>query len=158
LVGLDGSDQKYTVYRDLLCHHSTYFDRLLNGGFKEAGQDLVRLMEVDSKAFQSFFYWLNTGMIDLYPDPNDLDARGCAGHVVRAYIFADLSWRPSFQERHLERPIPRRRDQQEACSGQFVPNLRQHSRRRSAAEITCRYWLRELQYQALQEGAYRGLP
>lgn len=62
----------------------------------------MRLVDVDPKAFQSFFYWLNTGMINLYLDSSGLNTRGFAGHVVKAYIFSDYHGVQKFKNAVLD--------------------------------------------------------
>lgn len=99
MVGPAGAEKECSVYRGLLCHHSKYFDRLLNGGFKEAGSDTLRLTDVDTGAFKTFFYWLNSGHIDCFDD-SELDVEETWDKAVNAYIFADFH-----QVRYLKNAI-----------------------------------------------------
>lgn len=64
VIGPDNSETEYHIYKGVLCHNSTYFDRMLNGKFLEAGSSALRLQDVDVDAFHRFFYWLNTGSLD----------------------------------------------------------------------------------------------
>jgi len=49
VVGQEGSAKEYQVYRGLLCYHSKYLSRMLNGGFKEAGSEKLELADVYRK-------------------------------------------------------------------------------------------------------------
>ncbi|KAF2820412.1 hypothetical protein CC86DRAFT_387440 [Ophiobolus disseminans] len=88
VIGPEGSEKKYQIYRGLLCFHSKYIDRMLNGGFKEAGLGVLHLGDVDHEDFQNFFYWLNTGIVACGDHPK-LDNHKFFAKIVKAYIFAD---------------------------------------------------------------------
>lgn len=77
------------VYRGLLCYHSTYFDRMLNGEFAEAAQDPLRLSHVNLTAFRTFFYWTNTGLVNFYHSDGTMSATLRPMRAVEAYILAD---------------------------------------------------------------------
>jgi hypothetical protein len=101
-IGPPGAERDFHIYRQLLCSHSKYFDKMLNGGFKEASQDTAKVADIDVHAFQCFFYWLNTGVVHI--DMADCldkakgetdDEKDCIrfeyvwGNVIDAYIMAD---------------------------------------------------------------------
>jgi len=64
-VGPDDAKKKFKIYRGLLCHFSSYFDRMLNGSFREGGSTYLRLNDTDADTFNVFYYWLNSGVLDL---------------------------------------------------------------------------------------------
>lgn len=65
---LVGSDEKrYAVHRALLCYYSPYFTAALNGSFKEADEDALKLKNTGHKVFDIFLHWLYTQTL---PEPN----------------------------------------------------------------------------------------
>jgi hypothetical protein len=97
VVGPDGATTSFQVYRGLLCHHSKYFDRMLNGGFKEAGSNKLRLTDVAVDVFRSFFYWLNTGTVDFSFGVEDVTTYGRWKNAIQVYIFADFHEVPTLR-------------------------------------------------------------
>ena len=51
---------KYQLFKDHLCTASPYFERALNGGMIEAGNQSISLPHVDVDTFECFCYWLHT--------------------------------------------------------------------------------------------------
>lgn len=103
-IGPGGATTNLQVYRGLLCHHSMYFDRMLNGGFSEAGEKVVRLPNVNVQAFRSFFHWINARIVDLAPDDESTheDAWSAWEQVTEAYIFADFHQANAFRNAVLD--------------------------------------------------------
>lgn len=91
------AEKSFSVYRQLLCSSASYFDKLLNGGFAEAGSDPIRLKDVSVKTFQSFYLWLNSGYIDLVDGVTSGKICQAWHHVIDAYIFADFYDVPAFK-------------------------------------------------------------
>lgn len=50
--------QKFIISKVLICSRSKYFDRALNGPFKESKQNEVELHDVDIQSVQALLYWL----------------------------------------------------------------------------------------------------
>jgi len=61
LVGPD--EKRYTVHKSLLTAQSEYFDRALNGKFKEADEQTIRLTEESPDAFDLLIGWLYQGQL-----------------------------------------------------------------------------------------------
>jgi hypothetical protein len=61
---------------------------MLNGGFKEAGLDTL-LVDINTDAFNSFFYWLNSRSVYCKHDATKDHAYYLWESAVQAYIFAD---------------------------------------------------------------------
>jgi len=55
----------FNIPKDVLCHHSRYFDCCLNGAFKEARENQVILEEDSVEAFQLIIHWIFTGNLAL---------------------------------------------------------------------------------------------
>jgi hypothetical protein len=85
-----GSEREYQVHRGLLCYHSKYFDRLLNGGFKEAGSKMVSLVDVDVDVFRTFYYWLNSGLVDCSDINIALSEKAKWTAMLKVYAFTDF--------------------------------------------------------------------
>lgn len=85
VVGPDDATKQFNIHRGLLCYHSEYFARLLNGSFKEAGSDTLGLADVRVDTFETFFYWIYVGVVEY--GRNGTSQSWFKG--VRAYIFAD---------------------------------------------------------------------
>lgn len=77
----------FGIHRGLLCHHSSYFDRALNGGFKEAVEGEVILADEDPTIFTRFNEWLYTGAILLGKIETERDIPYPV--LVKLYIFAE---------------------------------------------------------------------
>jgi hypothetical protein len=75
---------------------------MLNGGFKEAGLDSLRLSKVNPDAFYSFFYWLNSGLVYCKHGATKNDAYPLWTSIVQAYIFADFHGVQGFKNALLD--------------------------------------------------------
>lgn len=49
---------KFHLHKTILCHHSIYFRKALDGGFKEQTDKVVNLPEDDTEAFVLFVRWI----------------------------------------------------------------------------------------------------
>lgn len=102
-----GSDVKaYTVHKDILVHHSEYFEKALRNDWQEAQDRIVVLSDVDPVTFDLFLNWTQQHMLrldvarasledvdDEYEDASpsmDLDNDG--GNATRTVSFAHGSW------------------------------------------------------------------
>jgi len=71
---------------------------MLNGSFREGGSTYLRLNDTDADTFNVFYYWLNSGVLDL------ADSKGLQvwKKVMKAYVFADFHQAPVFKNAVLE--------------------------------------------------------
>lgn len=84
----------FQVYRRLLCHHSSLFDKLLGAQPEHALIDLT----CEAHTFRLFFRWLNTGSLADYGFPSWPD-------VVDLYLFAEQFGVPALQNHTLDMSI-----------------------------------------------------
>lgn len=91
IVGPEGATREFQVYRGLICHHSEYFDRMLNGSFREAQSESLRLEEVQVEMFHHFYDWMNTGAFDIdgYTKDEIRSKTSLPEVIAKLYIFAD---------------------------------------------------------------------
>lgn len=61
LVKVGPEEQKFTIHKGLLCAVSTYFKAALEGGFKEAEEQMINMPEDDVEVFEHFQLWVYTG-------------------------------------------------------------------------------------------------
>ena len=61
--------KRYLIHKDLLTTQSEFFDRALNGNFKEAEQNLIYLEEESPAAFDLLVGWLYEGRIPIIGPP-----------------------------------------------------------------------------------------
>ncbi|MCJ1469512.1 hypothetical protein MMC07_008145 [Pseudocyphellaria aurata] len=83
-VGPDNTS--FGIHRGLLCHHSSYFDRALNGNFREAVEGEVVLADEDPSLFARFNEWLYTGVFLLN---NEIGQDIPFEILVDLYVFAE---------------------------------------------------------------------
>ncbi|KAJ9643106.1 hypothetical protein H2199_004630 [Coniosporium tulheliwenetii] len=57
-VEVGGEKKPFIVHKDLLCYWSKYFDKALNGPFKEGGKDTIAITDVPPVVFARFLQWL----------------------------------------------------------------------------------------------------
>ncbi|KAF2843045.1 hypothetical protein M501DRAFT_1053824 [Patellaria atrata CBS 101060] len=72
LVGPD--ERKFHLYKARLAKESPYFDKMFNGGFKEATEREGHLAKVPSTTFAIFANWLYTRVIEI-PSSGEADVR-----------------------------------------------------------------------------------
>jgi hypothetical protein len=101
-VGLDNAKKKYRVYRGLLCHFSGYFDRMLNGSFKESGSTYLHLRDIDADTFHVFYYWLNSGIVDHSIGNKLLTHDDYWEKITALYVFADFHQADVFRNSVLD--------------------------------------------------------
>ncbi|KAI4953693.1 hypothetical protein J4E91_002541 [Alternaria rosae] len=94
-VGPDEAKKKFKIYRGLLCHFSSHFDRMLNGPFREGSSIYLRLRDVDAEIFSIFYCWLNSGLVHC---GDSLAWKS----LTDAYIFADYHQSPLFRSAVLD--------------------------------------------------------
>ena len=76
----------FTVHKSLLIGSAPFFKAALEGDFMEATEQKIEMLDVSSKVFQRFMFWMYT--VSLTADGED--ARDLSYEVlVRLYIFGD---------------------------------------------------------------------
>ncbi|PVH88242.1 hypothetical protein DL98DRAFT_628101 [Cadophora sp. DSE1049] len=100
----------FTVPKDLLCQNSKFFDRALNGKFKEGVEQTIRLPEDTVMAFQMMLQWIYTGNITISQDWDE-DMSVITGIYLDFFKLADKidllgPLTPMFQKfrNHLQGP------------------------------------------------------
>ncbi|KAI9876477.1 MAG: hypothetical protein M1830_006433 [Pleopsidium flavum] len=84
-----GSEKRnFGIHKDLLKHHSTYFDAALTGTFKESQEGLVLLPEDSPDVFELFVNWLYTQAF--FWGKEDTEDLMTWRNLVQLYVFADL--------------------------------------------------------------------
>jgi hypothetical protein len=99
----DGSANKYTVSKALLCNASDYFSKALNGAFVEASLQSLKLPGCDTVTFESFLYWLCHRYFpvgfELAAPGHDVahkQSRQCV--LIKLWCFADEHLIPNLQD------------------------------------------------------------
>ncbi|MCJ1263938.1 hypothetical protein MMC22_003809 [Lobaria immixta] len=85
-VKVGPENTSFGIHRALLCHNSSYFDRALNGGFKEAVEGEVILADEDPATFTRFNEWLYSGTVLL---GNETEKDIHYKTLMNLYIFAE---------------------------------------------------------------------
>jgi len=99
--------QHYHLHKALLTHHSEYFNKALNGPWKESKEKAVTLDDVDTIAVDIFVHWLYTQQIPdnrdtlqmtrrFGSDPGDDD--GPITGYTKALVFGDRFLVPAFRQ------------------------------------------------------------
>ena len=82
-IAVVGEKQKeFTLYTDVACRSSKFFQAALSKGWKESLQNRVTLREITTIHFQACLQWLSTN------DPSHLEAIS-RGRAVDLYILGD---------------------------------------------------------------------
>ncbi|KAL2064768.1 hypothetical protein VTL71DRAFT_3907 [Oculimacula yallundae] len=80
----------FNLPKDFLCLNSKFFDRALNGKFKEGVERVIRLPEDTVMAFQMMLQWIYTGNIKLATDMSSSLARAeTTGFYLEFFKLAD---------------------------------------------------------------------
>lgn len=91
---LIGAEEKhFTVHKDILFQHSTFFTAALNGEFREAKERPIRLPETDPEAFAIFAQWAYRNEL-IVMEEEDFESDSPGRHqerqlYIRTYILAD---------------------------------------------------------------------
>lgn len=104
VVGTDDKARIFEVFKDPLCHYSSYFHAMLNSDFKEAQERFVELREDDPEVNSAFHYFLFRGSLyspieiidpesDDYAERTDvaLDPRA----LIEVWLFGDARGIPA---------------------------------------------------------------
>jgi hypothetical protein len=98
IITTDGSE--FQIHRGLLCFHSEYFRKLLEGPFTEGGSEKQTLSDVSCDTFTMFYNWMYTGTVVNSTEQPDADLG--YDNIVNIYIFADFHMVPTLKRRALE--------------------------------------------------------
>lgn len=104
-IKLEGCEAIFHVPKAKLCDASKYFRAALDGGFKEASKNVLKLPGCDQKTFQLFLYWIfhDNIPVDLgYFQSADVEegevySAELQVSLVRLWCFADLVLMPDLQ-------------------------------------------------------------
>lgn len=93
-VEVGPEERKFTLHKGLLCAFSSYFKAALEGGFKEAEEQVIRLPEDDVKVFERFQLWIYTGtFIEAGETEKDMDD----DLIIGLYLSAEARGIPQLQ-------------------------------------------------------------
>ncbi|KAF1982259.1 hypothetical protein K402DRAFT_457426 [Aulographum hederae CBS 113979] len=84
-IGIDAVPVQ--VNKDILCHHSNYFDNLFNKGFKETETLDTNLQDVSIATFKTFLDWMHNGELEF---PAELPESGYNQTTEDLKVFAAL--------------------------------------------------------------------
>lgn len=104
---LENSHETFTIQKTLLSDASEYFNKALNGGFKEAQKHVMRLPGCDIETLHLFMYWLyKHDLPDVVTIVDELPSRTTETKarvtelqlkLVRLWTFADKYLMPKLQ-------------------------------------------------------------
>jgi hypothetical protein len=85
--------RKFRIYRGVLCFHSDFYNRALNGAFRESGTHFHEVKNCTIEIFQIFYDWINTGV-----QGKTLSR----GQAIDLFVFADFYVIPALKNVALE--------------------------------------------------------
>jgi hypothetical protein len=161
-VGKGARKRKYSLPKDLLCYQSQFFDKALNGNFKEGAEQVVNLPEERPYTFDLVIQWIYTGKVILPGSSfRDLSCKDIssqkisdqqASSVIDEYLeFLEIADRLLLNSIghekavcvQLELIIKQNRHSLRACHIENALRLRfRHPLRNLFAEIYCRDYLK----------------
>ncbi|KAF1983842.1 hypothetical protein K402DRAFT_337676 [Aulographum hederae CBS 113979] len=83
--------ETFVLHKDLICHYSKYFKKALEGNFEEAKSGVVKLDDVDIRAFKSLVHWFYTQKIVA------ADSSGVEGASPAAIMEIQKALNPRYQ-------------------------------------------------------------
>ncbi|KAF7913767.1 uncharacterized protein EAF01_000173 [Botrytis porri] len=83
IVGPADKSKKYIVPQALLCHHSKFSDRALNGPFKKSIEKRIEHLEETSEEFELLLEWIYCETIPWIPGPQSIET------IIKFYTIAD---------------------------------------------------------------------
>ncbi|KAF2820416.1 hypothetical protein CC86DRAFT_361136 [Ophiobolus disseminans] len=92
--------KEFQMYRGLLCFHSEYFKKLLDGPFKEGGSNKHRLADVTPDTFTMFYNWIHTSTVTDLREQSDAELE--YDDLVNLHAFADFHMVQQLKNRSLE--------------------------------------------------------
>lgn len=91
LVG--ANENAYTIHESALTARSAFFRAAIAGGFKESGERVVRLPEVDVESWATYVHWIYSHeIITLDPSEVEGDQTGSKrkNQLIHLYTLADI--------------------------------------------------------------------
>ncbi|KAF2276944.1 uncharacterized protein EI97DRAFT_432564 [Westerdykella ornata] len=88
VVGKGDNERRFTVFRNLLTYHSSYFRAALGGDWKESTQKTVNLPDDDPDVFRAFHHWLYYGTLYSQLTPEGKVPLS-AYLIAKVYVFGD---------------------------------------------------------------------
>jgi len=79
----------FRVHKKLLCRDAPVFDRMFNGGFKEAVKNSADLPDDEPETFDSFLKWLYRGTFDEIDKVTANSKSGPMWERIKLYCFAE---------------------------------------------------------------------
>lgn len=118
-----GRSESFTVHEYLL-RQSPFFDRMLNGTWKEATERRVELPEDDPDVFTIYVSWLYWNQIPTIPTCESGQDDSEFLHLIQTYIFGDKIQDMAFQNTIVDAIIEKNRDsvRQGLPSKQSIPS------------------------------------
>jgi hypothetical protein len=96
----------YTIHKDLLCYHSPYFHRALNGSFVEAIRQEVELEHIEHDVFGLFVHWIYREKIEekRFDNPQDstIIEQTTDEQLIKLWSLADYLQVPKLQNAVVE--------------------------------------------------------
>jgi hypothetical protein len=108
MVNVMAGEEKvvYTIHKDLLCYHSPYFHRALNGSFVDASRQEVELENVQPDVFGLFVHWIYRAKIGekRFNDPKDstIVEQTTDEQLIKLWSLADYLQVPKLQNAVVE--------------------------------------------------------
>ena len=97
-VGEGDASKIFRIHRGVLCFYSGYFEKALNGSFRESAQGAVTLRTEDPAIFEDIQYWLYNRRFaqdgEVYVDNFD--------GIVKLWIFGDAHDMPMIQNAAID--------------------------------------------------------
>jgi hypothetical protein len=87
------TEKKFCIYRGVLCFHSDFFNRALNGAFREGGAYFHEVKDCTIEIFPIFYDWVNTGV---------QDKTLSGGQAIDLFVFADYYAIPALKNVALD--------------------------------------------------------
>lgn len=91
-ISVGPEKELFRIHKDLLCGRVQYFERMFNGGFKEAQEQAAFLPEDDAGAFAYFVKWLYSGDLSSISAAAQKPPQGWLAlnrALIRLHAFAD---------------------------------------------------------------------
>lgn len=95
------SEHAFRVHKTVLCGKIPYFDKMFNGGFKEAQEQYANLPDDDPDAFGLFLEWLYVGRIPPIPRKsisNNEERTKMHLDRIKLYCFAEKIMAPTIMD------------------------------------------------------------
>lgn len=108
-VTSNGKEDTYSIHKNLLCHHSPFFDRAFNGNFQEGVSQSMNLPEVEAEVFGLLVHWLYEHNIHDETEDNVIDLTESTSilpkliQLAKLWLLAQRALMPALQSDALKR-------------------------------------------------------